>query len=279
MMETTGASPERLLQEAIKVAEVGDLDAARRLLAQALQRSPDDVQAWSLACRLAASPGEEAYCLKRVLEIDPGQAWAGPRLRQLALEQTGLLAAVSAEAVVQAEDTALPSETTPPPQEAIAQASEAAAALEPATRPLSGAPSDEPLPLPVSPDLAPAATPVSPTTPARARASRRRRADPVFVFLLIMAWLFAGVLVLSLVVLMSRLSARQAVPVALAPLPPGTVTVVAPLNVAEDCQAVIARALQAAEIFAVLFKTNGNAAAGALISLSDRGDRPIGLAP
>ncbi len=239
-MDTASWTPEKLRQEADRLAQAGQTDAARRLVGEALRLAPEDVSSWLLAARLAGNAREEKYCLKRVLKIDLDQPWARERLRELAGVSTEPLADSSTQRAVR-EDTPAPGPTaldpaeihlappsSPPERVAPFVALEEARTAEPT------APENSPAPTtPSTPDLASPAQP-----PARTKRSRRRT-DPVFVFLSGMVVVFAGLACLVVVALMSRLATPEVTPATLmAPLPS---------DEAEDCRGLITRALKVAE--------------------------------
>ena len=58
----TGSTPETLVQEARQMAEAGKLEAARRLLGEALRLAPHSLPGWTLGVQLAANPKQEVYC-------------------------------------------------------------------------------------------------------------------------------------------------------------------------------------------------------------------------
>jgi hypothetical protein len=73
-----------LVQQGLAAARVGDLDDARRLLGEATQRMPDNVQAWLGLAGVVESLTEKEACFNRVLALDPGniEAKAGLALIQ-----------------------------------------------------------------------------------------------------------------------------------------------------------------------------------------------------
>ncbi len=52
-------------------AQRGDLERAERLLRQALELSPDNVQIWNEIATVVADPAEQERCLRRCLELSP----------------------------------------------------------------------------------------------------------------------------------------------------------------------------------------------------------------
>jgi hypothetical protein len=76
MSDTTKS---RLLQQGLTAARVGDLDDARRLLTQATEQMPDNVEAWLGLAGVVESLTEKQECFQKVLALDPdnGEAKAG----------------------------------------------------------------------------------------------------------------------------------------------------------------------------------------------------------
>ena len=240
-MDTASWTPEKLRQEAERLAQAGQTDAARRLVGEALRLAPDDVSAWLLAARVAGNPREEKYCLKRVLKIDLGHAGARERLRELAELPTEPLADSSARRVTR-ENTPEPGPMAPDPSEIhLPPASSRPEQIAPFVSLEEGGRLE-----PTAPALSPAIaempsianSTLPPDPPARTRSSRRRT-DPVVVFLTGMVVMFAGLACLIVMAVMSRLATPQVMPVTLAaPLP---------TKEGEDCRELIARALKVAE--------------------------------
>ncbi len=60
-----------LLIEGIEAAKAGDKARAQRLLAQAIRRNPDSIEAWLWLSGTFDTPQGRAFCLEKVLSIDP----------------------------------------------------------------------------------------------------------------------------------------------------------------------------------------------------------------
>jgi len=71
------------LQNALVAAKSGDEEEARLILAEFLRREPDNVPAWVLLSKLAASDVQKAAFLRKVLNLDPHHAYARQALQEL----------------------------------------------------------------------------------------------------------------------------------------------------------------------------------------------------
>lgn len=73
-----------LIQQGLAAARVGDLEDARRMLREATQRMPDNIDAWLGLAGVVESLTEKEACFNRVLALDPGnnEARAGLALVQ-----------------------------------------------------------------------------------------------------------------------------------------------------------------------------------------------------
>lgn len=71
------------LRNAEQLLQAGKRQAARPLLAAALQRDPASVQAWWLLSQAVEDAQQERDCLERLLRLDPAHAPARARLEQL----------------------------------------------------------------------------------------------------------------------------------------------------------------------------------------------------
>ncbi|MBN1137342.1 MAG: hypothetical protein JXM73_12205 [Anaerolineae bacterium] len=60
-----------LLVEGIEAAKTGDKATARRLLTRAIRRAPDSAEAWLWLSSALDTPPGRAFCLEKVLSIDP----------------------------------------------------------------------------------------------------------------------------------------------------------------------------------------------------------------
>ncbi|HEX9923731.1 MAG TPA: tetratricopeptide repeat protein [Anaerolineae bacterium] len=90
MSETTKTE---LLQQGLTAARVGDLDDARRLLTQATEQMPNNVEAWLGLAGVVEPLTEKQECFQKVLALDPdnGEAKAGLALveQKLAAQAAG----------------------------------------------------------------------------------------------------------------------------------------------------------------------------------------------
>lgn len=82
---------ERLLEQAIALAQAGEREEARRLLLQAISEDPTHISAWLWLATVAADQTERVNALQRVLELDPTH-----RTARAALEQLGLIEIIDA---------------------------------------------------------------------------------------------------------------------------------------------------------------------------------------
>ena len=73
-----------LLKRGIAAAQAGDIELARILLAQAVQRDPRNEHGWLWLASVLNRPEEIEYCLKRTLSINPDNERARHRLASLA---------------------------------------------------------------------------------------------------------------------------------------------------------------------------------------------------
>jgi tetratricopeptide (TPR) repeat protein len=71
------------LREAAAAARTGDLDEAERLYRWALEKDPENVEAWLGLGTVLTEPRRKADCFKRVLEIDPDNEDAAASLARL----------------------------------------------------------------------------------------------------------------------------------------------------------------------------------------------------
>jgi hypothetical protein len=72
MSETTSD----LLTQGLTAARVGDTDDARRLLTQATEQMPDNIEAWLALAGVVESLAEKEKCFAAVLKLDPGNGEA-----------------------------------------------------------------------------------------------------------------------------------------------------------------------------------------------------------
>ncbi len=119
-----------LLVKGIEAAQAGNRTKARRLLTQAIRRNPDSVEAWLWLSDTLNTPEGRAFCLEKVLSIDPTNR---PARRGLAA-----LRAAQAPPAVTGIQPAPPPVAPQQPEMAAAAPPEGkgeAATLEPAIRP------------------------------------------------------------------------------------------------------------------------------------------------
>lgn len=74
---------QQALQEAIQAIQYGDRALGKRLLSQALQADPRNVQAWLWMSEIADTDEQRRDCLERVITIEPQNQAARTRLAQL----------------------------------------------------------------------------------------------------------------------------------------------------------------------------------------------------
>jgi len=72
-----------LLHEAGAAARAGDRDEAERLYRRAVERAPENPEAWLGLGTVLADPEQKAACFRRVLELDPQNADARASLERL----------------------------------------------------------------------------------------------------------------------------------------------------------------------------------------------------
>lgn len=75
--------PDELLQQGIAAARAGETDAARQLIARALQADPQNVQAWLWLTSVAKDDEERIRILQQVIEIEPENEHAVRGLKAL----------------------------------------------------------------------------------------------------------------------------------------------------------------------------------------------------
>lgn len=121
-----------LLVEGIEAAQAGDRAKARRLLTQAIRRNPDSAEAWLWLSDTFNTPEGRAFCLEKVLSIDPANRPARHGLAALRAAQVPPAAGAARPALP-------PAEPKPqPPAIAVAlpaKEEKGAAVLKPVTRP------------------------------------------------------------------------------------------------------------------------------------------------
>lgn len=72
-----------MVQQAIQLFQAGKRVEARKSLQAVLIEDRDDPYAWAVMVPLAESKKEAIFCLKQVLRLKPGDAWATDHLRRL----------------------------------------------------------------------------------------------------------------------------------------------------------------------------------------------------
>jgi hypothetical protein len=147
------ARADKLLEQGIAAARAGDKGTARRLLTRAVRRAPESEAAWLWLSSVLDTPQGRAFCLRRVLDINPENV---PALKGLA--------------ALEAELATLPPEPEPLPEPEIPPQPEPP-------------PEPEPLPQPVAEPPVPATVPQEvPRQPSRwGDLTHHPRFWPVFV--------------------------------------------------------------------------------------------------
>jgi len=79
---------EHALEQAIQAIQYGDQTTGRRLLAQALQADPRNIQAWLWMSQVVDTDEQRRECLQRVLAIQPQNQAARARLAQIEARAT-----------------------------------------------------------------------------------------------------------------------------------------------------------------------------------------------
>ncbi len=97
-----------LVQQGLAAARVGDIEDARRLLQEATQRTPDNVEAWLGLAGAVGSLAEKEACFSKVLTLDPdnSDAKAG-----LALVQQKMASSSTGHSPAQAQEQAVETDT------------------------------------------------------------------------------------------------------------------------------------------------------------------------
>jgi hypothetical protein len=72
-----------LIKQGALAAKAGDINTARRLLAQAIKQSPNDERAWGWLYNVCKTDQERISCLKQMIRINPKNEKAAPLLDQL----------------------------------------------------------------------------------------------------------------------------------------------------------------------------------------------------
>jgi hypothetical protein len=89
-----------MVQQGLAAARVGDVEDARRLLTQATQQTPDNIEAWLGLAGVVESLEEKRHCFNQVLKLDPDniEAQAGLALIEQKLGSPGAGETAKAEA-------------------------------------------------------------------------------------------------------------------------------------------------------------------------------------
>lgn len=72
-----------LIQQGANALKSGDLETARRLLAQAVKQQPDNERAWGWMYNACNTGQERIHCLKQILRINPHNEKANQALNEL----------------------------------------------------------------------------------------------------------------------------------------------------------------------------------------------------
>lgn len=86
-----------LIQQGLAAARVGDIEDARRMLQQATQQSPDNVEAWLGLAGVVEALAEKETCFNKVLALDPDNNEAKAGLALIRQKQARTPADRSAE--------------------------------------------------------------------------------------------------------------------------------------------------------------------------------------
>jgi hypothetical protein len=135
------ADRDPLLSQGIAAAKAGDKGAARRLLTQAVRRDPDSERAWLWLSAVLDTPQGRAFCLQRVLALNPANRPAQLGLAALGEARRappGAAGLPPAPVPPAAPAPELPTRRPPAPEEA--QAASTIAVPAPAARPLPAPP-------------------------------------------------------------------------------------------------------------------------------------------
>lgn len=102
------------LRNALVAAREGDEARARLILAEYLRAEPNNVAAWVLLSKLAASDVQKAAFLRKVLELDPQHAYARQALQELGQAPAPVISTPAAS-VEERDEPALPVDALPQP--------------------------------------------------------------------------------------------------------------------------------------------------------------------
>ena len=90
MADAAWVKPQVALAEAITAAKLGQLQLARRLLAELVERDPNNENAWLWIAALSEDKQKAMVALNRVLEINPNNQQAMNALALARLQESGL---------------------------------------------------------------------------------------------------------------------------------------------------------------------------------------------
>ncbi len=71
------------IQHALELIKAGNKEEARSVLQDLLRRDRDNLAGWQGMARLAMDRQEAAFCLKQILRLKPGDAWASQQIEKL----------------------------------------------------------------------------------------------------------------------------------------------------------------------------------------------------
>jgi len=83
-------SAEKLLSEAVKQTKQGNLPVARKLIQASIRKDPANPTAWLVFASIAATKREKLLCLKKVLELSPGNAQARKMAQSMGIDPAKL---------------------------------------------------------------------------------------------------------------------------------------------------------------------------------------------
>ena len=87
---TPDSANEAIIQQAILLAKSGKKPEGRKLLSDVIQREPANARVWYLLSQVVESKEQVAYCLSKVLEIDPNNVQAKKKLLTFSSPQVSL---------------------------------------------------------------------------------------------------------------------------------------------------------------------------------------------
>lgn len=126
-----------VLHDALVAARSGNQEKARVMLAEYLRGDPDNVPAWVLLSKLAASPVQKAAFLRKILDIDPDHAYAQQALQEIGHAPAPVVnAGDEPEAAEQAPDDSVAEELAPQQPDPEIDFEEGPAEIEETVEPL-----------------------------------------------------------------------------------------------------------------------------------------------